>query len=248
MYKTVKAIDKITDGMIVVVCILLMLFGGYAMYDNQYVYASANNRSMLLYKPNGEPTEAWDPGELVDDVIGWLTIDDTTIDYPVVQGEDNQEYLNKDPYGNFSLSGSIFLDTRCAGDFSDPYSLLYGHHMAKQLMFGSLDQYLDEAFFRSHRTGTLTTENVVYRVTVFAVLPTDATDGIVFMDEEDFAERLDEHIRQNALYFDEPRSEQILCMSTCTDGGSLGRLAVFAALEPRTENAASLPEVSKSTE
>ncbi|MBR1845920.1 MAG: class B sortase, partial [Oscillospiraceae bacterium] len=63
-----------------------------------------------------------------------------------MQGETNGKYLNTDPYGEYSLSGSIFLDSRNAGDFSDSYSLVYGHHMADGMMFGALDAFFDEGY------------------------------------------------------------------------------------------------------
>ena len=59
------------------------------------------------------------------DVCGWLTIDDTGIDYPVVRGKDDMEYINKDVYGNFALSGSIFLSSANQPDFTDPYTDLW---------------------------------------------------------------------------------------------------------------------------
>lgn len=55
-----------------------------------------------------------------------------------MQGEDNMEYLNKDPYGDYSLSGSIYMDSRNTSDMSDDYLLLYGHHMENDYMFGSI--------------------------------------------------------------------------------------------------------------
>ena len=57
------------------------------------------------------------------DVCAWVTLDNTAIDYPVVQGEDNFTYVNTDVYGDFSLAGSIFLDVNCDKNFTDPYSL-----------------------------------------------------------------------------------------------------------------------------
>ncbi|MCR5793722.1 MAG: class B sortase, partial [Solobacterium sp.] len=68
-----------------------------------------------------------------------LVIDDTGIDFPVMQGSDNTEYLTKDPDGNYSVCGSVFLDCRNSADLSDPYNLVYGHHMRGQYMFGALD-------------------------------------------------------------------------------------------------------------
>ena len=71
------------------------------------------------------------------------------------RGKENYEYLNKDPYGEFSLSGSIFLDARNDPDFKDDYSLIYGHHMEKGAMFGALDDFQDRAYFDQRRSGTV---------------------------------------------------------------------------------------------
>ena len=88
------------------------------------------------------------------DVCAWLTIDDTGIDYPVVRGKDDMEYINKDVYGNFALSGSIFLSSANQPDFTDPYNLIYGHHMSNGAMFGDVVEFTDEAYFTAHETGT----------------------------------------------------------------------------------------------
>ena len=80
------------------------------------------------------------------DVCGWIVMDHTGIDYPIVQGEDNFEYLDKDPLGNPEISGSIFLDWQNNRKFTDPYMVLMGHHMQAGKMFGDLDKYSDETF------------------------------------------------------------------------------------------------------
>lgn len=79
----------------------------YAMIDAMNVYLNANDTSVLKFKPKlGESQEPL--GEVVKDAVAWLTVDGTSIDHPVMQGKTNDTYINKDPYGNFSLSGSIF--------------------------------------------------------------------------------------------------------------------------------------------
>ena len=75
------------------------------------------------------------------EVFGWLNIPDTHIDYPLVQAEGNSKYVNTDVKGNFSLSGSIFLDCRNHKDFSDCNHIIYGHHMQKDAMFGELERF-----------------------------------------------------------------------------------------------------------
>ena len=64
--------------------------------------------------------------KLNPDVCAWLTLDGTEVDYPILQGEDNYEYLNKNVYGEFALSGSLYLDSNNSRDFTDKYSLIYG--------------------------------------------------------------------------------------------------------------------------
>ena len=88
------------------------------------------------------------------DVRGWLTIDGTHVDYPIVQGEDDMEYVNKGVYGEFSLSGTVFLDSENTSDFSDCYNLLFGHHMANGAMFGDVVRFTDRTYFEKHQTGT----------------------------------------------------------------------------------------------
>ncbi len=81
--------------------------------------------------------------------------DHTKIDYPILQGEDNLTYINTDVYGDFALSGSIFLDSGCDRNFRGKYSLLYGHHMAEHKMFEIGIFTEKKKFFNKSTTGTL---------------------------------------------------------------------------------------------
>lgn len=153
MVKVINYIDRTTDYVLLLFFLLLILIGGYTMYDTILVYDLAGGNDFKSFRPvivDGQVE--WDMSALSEDVVAWLTVDDTNIDYPVLQGNDNTEYLNKDPFGKYSLSGSIFLDARNAPDFSDSYSLIYGHHMEYGKMFGALDDFLDEEYFDAHTT------------------------------------------------------------------------------------------------
>ena len=82
----------------------------YALYDTMYVYDHATGRDYLGFKPDSENQEnSVLAATISDDMVAWITLDDTNIDYPVMQGSSNNAYLNTDPFGNYSLSGSIFL-------------------------------------------------------------------------------------------------------------------------------------------
>lgn len=102
------------------------------------------------------------------DIVAWLTLPGTGIDYPVVQGEDNSYYLTHLATGEPNESGSIFLDCRAAPDFSDPYSLIYGHHMYSGAMFHPLMGYKDPEFYRQHPLGRLETPGGAWTVAFFS--------------------------------------------------------------------------------
>ncbi len=209
--------------------ILAMLIVVYGLYDSWYVFHSANDKSVLRYKPKeGEPIP--DDIPITDEMVAWITMDDTNIDYPVMQGEDNYRFLNVNPYGEYSLSGSIFLDSRNSADFSDAYSILYGHHMEYGVMFGALDEYLDKNYLLSHSDGTLLVgrDHVKsHRVKAFASVKVNIFDKNEIFDPE--IENLDVFIRKNAKVYDDtvPKSDRVLALSTCTEPVSQNRLLVF---------------------
>lgn len=235
--KTIRFMDSAVNRIVAILCLLLFLICLYAMIDAVNVYLNANDKSVLKYKPQlGHGSEAL--GELSDDAVAWLTIDNTSIDYPVMQGRNNDEYINKDPFGEFSLSGSIFLDSRNRADFSDPYSILYGHHMEHGAMFGSLDNFIKQEYFDQHRTGTLiTTSGQDYTIRLFAACKADATEKTVFDPPDSTNEELLQYLKQHAAVF-EPQGvdahSRILAMTTCQSAESIERMIVFGILTPVT--------------
>lgn len=84
-------------------------------------------------------------------IIAWVYIPNTRIDYPIAQAKDNDFYLHHDFYGNSSFSGCVFLDKDAKPDFTDHDSPIYGHHMRNKSMFGSLDYFRQDSFRQSHQ-------------------------------------------------------------------------------------------------
>ncbi len=82
--------------------------------------------------------------EINDEVIGWIYIKDVDISYPIVQGEDNDYYLHRTFRKTYNFAGSIFMDYENASDFSDPNTILYGHNMKNDSMFGKLDELVEK--------------------------------------------------------------------------------------------------------
>lgn len=226
---------KLEDKLILVFLYIALFISIYAIYDSYMVYEHAVDSSILQYKPGYDGDEKPDK-PISDDMVAWLTIDDTSIDYPIMQGETNEKYLSIDPYGNYSISGSIFLDSSNSPDFSDPYSLIYGHHMEAGAMFGALDKYKDQSYFDSHREGTLTVGDTVYDITFFATVRTQATNYAIFSPSLTSLTDVFRSIKKEKELIDENGmkkakiSEKIIALSTCQSPDTLYRLVLFGYL------------------
>lgn len=228
-----KVLNKTLDTAIILVCVLLLFIGGYSLLDNLWLYQNANDSSVLRYKPRPDEPIA-EEKKISENQVGWISIDDTSIDYPLMQGVDNYEFLNKDPYGAFSLSGSIFLDSANDPELRDDYSLIYGHHMDRGAMFGALDHYLGSSYYESHRTGQIVTAKTVYELRIFAIASADATDPVIFDPRERTREEIIAFLEQNALRYDElPEGQRIVALSTCTSASDTGRLVVFGTIREK---------------
>ncbi len=84
------------------------------------------------------------------DVVGWLYCEDTPINYPIVQSEDNDYYLRRLLDSTWNIAGTIFMDYRNAPDFSDWNTIIYGHNMNNDSMFGTLQDYKKQAYYEEH--------------------------------------------------------------------------------------------------
>ena len=221
-----KTMNRAYEKTMLLIFIIALLICIYALYDTWYVFDHANDKSYLKFKPGVEEENgAVSESPITSDMVGWITMDDTNIDYPIMQGEDNTAYLNKDPYGKFSLSGSIFLDSRNNSAFTDEYSLIYGHHMEYGVMFGALDDYLDEDYLQSHRHGQLLVGRdgkVMYELEAFYAMSADAKDDFIFNPEN--YEELYAFLREKGIDI----NHRVLCLSTCAGDTSTTRIVVFA--------------------
>ena len=127
--------------------------------------------------------------QTMPDIVGWIRLDDSVIDYPVVQGEDNEYYLKHFPDGTQNRFGSIMMDEANRGDFSDTVNILHGHHMRGGSMFGGLHQYESREYWETHQTIRLMTPDGDYDVAVFAAYTVNGytfTYPTNFDTEEDF--------------------------------------------------------------
>ena len=180
------------------------------------------------------------------DLIGWLRIDGTDIDLPVVQTPgDNEYYLRRGFDRFYAVGGTLFLDERCSTDPDAPTAnwLIYGHNMRDGSMFGQLTRYRDKAFYTAHPTFTFDTlyETATWQV-VAAVNTTLGADELPYYTFFDADNKLDwqhrvQAITGSALYDTGITPEygtQLLTLSTCGDTRP-GTEARFALLAMRVE-------------
>lgn len=174
----IRAVDQAVDLIFLTLIVVAVLFAVYSIWDRKQIYTSSDAAVYEDYKPAAEKdSQAFDRlRRLNPNVCAWISIEGTGIDYPVVQGRDNQEYLNKTVTGEFALGGSIFLDSSNRSDFSEFNSVIYGHHMEKGEMFGNLDKFDEKAFFDGHPYGSLYFDKAMHRLTIFAMVEADAYD------------------------------------------------------------------------
>lgn len=236
-----KAGNKILGFLAAVLILLMLLYGGYSLWDTYMLYHGAFTDSDLLkFKPSGDDTDNLSLEELMKinpDVRGWLTIDDTHIDYPVVQGKTDMEYINKDVYGEFSLAGAIFLDCRNQPDFSDSYNLVYGHHMDNGAMFGDVVEFVNQSYFEKHTTGTLYLPGCTYQITLFACVKANASDSLFYnpdMQNSGTMEEFLSYIKEQSVQYRETAltpEDTIIGLSTCAEAETNGRVIVFGRLD-----------------
>ena len=235
--------NRILSLMAAVLIILMVAYGGYSLWDSYMINKGAFLGSDLLkYKPvesgDGQPNYTLEElTALNPETRGWLTIDGTHIDYPVVQGEDDMKYVNTDVFGEFSLSGSIFLSCLNSPDFSDSYSLVYGHHMDNGGMFGDVMEFTDGDYFEKHQTGTLFLPESTWQVTLFACIEADAYDSLIYSAGPDYqTQPLLDYLKSSAVQYRDigvTASDKIIGMSTCKDAETNGRVILFGRLEEK---------------
>ena len=149
---------------------------------------AATQPSVETAPPETEPQTVWVPVPVEDDrfikelegtdltalrevnpdVVGWIYSPSTKINYPIMHGEDNQFYLEHNWKKEKNIKGSIFLETTNSPDLKDFRSILYGHNMKDDSMFGGLDIYTNKSYWQKRQYVYLVTDEGVFRYEVYA--------------------------------------------------------------------------------
>ncbi|MBR2491346.1 MAG: class B sortase [Ruminiclostridium sp.] len=217
--------------------------------NGQQNYDEASTLAHVDLPPAEETTEPLSPYEealsqidlaalqtVNPDVAGWIMIPETDISYPLLQADDNSYYLNRTWDGTRNSVGAIFLDYRNNRPLTDFNSVIYGHKMNNQSMFGLLHQYKNDGFWQAHPILYLVDEKGPRQYDVFAYYETGSmnTYSLEFQDQAARQAYIDECLAQAWLdtgIIPEP-DEHILTLSTCTGRGHTTRWVVQAVYSP----------------
>jgi len=155
------------------------------------------------------------------DTVGWVYLEDTNINYPVVQGTDNRHYVTTLFSGERNQAGSIFMDYRNAPDMSDRHTVLYGHNMRNKTMFAHILNYQDQAYYDAHPTGMYITPEKNYRFDIVAGYVASLADAawqLEFVTEEEVSSWIGDAMKRSSFQSavqPEP-GDRYITLSTCS--------------------------------
>lgn len=152
------SMKKIIYHILLLLCICIFCFSAWKLYSYYRSYKEAKDTYTKIRKETVKTTKKertidFDKLKKTNpDIVGWVYAQGTTIDYPVVYGKDNEEYLHQDFNKKKSSSGTIFLDHNCDREFASENNIIYGHHMKNGTMFADLLKFRESSFLKKHDT------------------------------------------------------------------------------------------------
>lgn len=173
--------------------------------------------------------------EVNGDVVGWISIPGTIVSYPLIQGEDNQYYLRRNWKKESRNAGCIFLEAKVSPDLTDFHTIIYGHLMRDETMFGVLKYYRGMDYWREHPSIYIVLNDGIYRYDIFAAHETPLISIVFRLDIEE------NHLEEEFIQFCKDSSvldteltpeagDRILTLSTCTGNGYSSRWVVHGVL------------------
>lgn len=178
------------------------------------------------------------------DVLGWISIPETPLSYPILLGEDNSFYLTHTWDSSENNVGSIFMEIQCSSDFSDFNTILYGHRMKDSSMFGSLKHYKDQEYLEEHPHILITDDSGTKWYQIYAAFEADVNAPIFLTGNGSLREKqqfIDYALAANVLETDviPQTTDRLLTLCTCTGQGYERRWVVIGMLTNGCEPASS---------
>lgn len=202
---------------------VLILFSAFSLFswhrENKDIQDIVKEEKKNLIDSNDENDMIFLDKKIFEDnpdTIGWLKVEGTKIDYPVVKYSDNEFYLKHDFKKNKNSAGWIFMDYK--NDYDDQNLVFYGHNRKDGSMFGSIDMLFDPNFYKEHSGEILLIkEKEIIKYKIFSVYKALYSDDYNSLNFESFFEKINEFKEKSEVPFDfELNSDsQIITLSTC---------------------------------
>lgn len=242
-HKVIKLVNTTINYAVLMILLLFVAFGSYAIWDSTTITEGATAARYEIYKPSAENPLSFEELQAINpEVFGWLSVYGTMIDYPLVQGTNNAKYISTSAEGTYSMTGAIFLDYSNNQSFLDFNSIIYGHNMVPQVMFGSIKEFKNPKFFESHKYGNLYFDGKDHGIEVFAIVVADAYDGTIYTpgltDEATRQVYLDTLKGKSLLYrdIDVTIHDRIVLLSTCSTEATNARDILVGRITDETFN------------
>ncbi len=219
----------------------IILFGGLLLHSNKeysegdMVYEQV--KSVLADKHSSSKIDFATLQEINHQIVGWLQAAGGMIDYPIVRGEDNEYYLshlfNHEP----NKLGSLFMDYRNDGGFSNKNTAIYGHNMKDGSMFSSLTKYKNQSYYDNFPTMMLYTPDGDFMIELFAGMVADGDEEFIrwqFSDDGDFL-RYIKTLQENSTFASNTTvqpCDRIVTLITCSYQFNNARYALYGKVMP----------------
>lgn len=242
-----RARNLLLDLLIVILLIIIAVSGykfGSAMWRYHVGTREAEKTAQLAEVPSTDSGEEeftinWKKLKKKNsDVRAWLRQKGTVINYPVMQGEDNQFYLYRMFNKEYNVKGSLFIDFRNKKPFrGDFLTVIYGHRMRDKSMFWHIADYREKSYYKKHPTMRLYTPDGNYTLKIFAACTIPATSDKYAFDfegrksEREYLDWISENTQLKTNVEVTPE-DRIVMLSTCTYEYKNARAVVYAKLVP----------------
>lgn len=247
--KKQSGLSAVISTLVLIIAIGVFCYSGYQLFtiykgysEGETEYEEIAQDAVYIQNVGGEEKFTVDFEKLKEqnsDVVGWIRFEEPAIiNYPVVQGKDNYEYLDRTFKGYTNTVGTIFVNIYNSPDFEDKNTIVYGHRMNNETMFNKLKEYRSEEFWAKHPYFYIyTPDGSEMKYTIYSVGEVHETSDLYapdYVGEEHFDD-LVKKSKECSLYdtgVDVNDDDKVVMLSTCIKGKSEYRLVVFGV---RTE-------------
>ena len=247
---------KVIKIILLAICLCVFIFSAYNIYkylSEENANKKLNNELMekaIIETPNDNNDNAQENENILpisvdfsvlkqenEDIVGWLYLEDSPINYPVVQSYDNDYYLRRLVNGEYNIAGSLFMDYRNDSNLEDDNTIIYGHNMKNNTMFGSLQEYKSQDYYDNHKVMYYFTSEKNYIIELFTGYTISIESDIYDLSVID-SSKLEEWISKSDFESNTKVTEEdkIITLSTCAyeyDGARYIVMGVLKEIEKK---------------